>query len=353
MQLVYLSPVPWSSIAQRPHFFIKTALEHGFNSILWVEPTPSRLPQLKDLKATFLSQEPNSFEIPDGVKLLGLNVVPIEPFGYLYDRVNSVAIANALKKVSEFSEAEETVLVIGKPSRFALNVIECVHFSRKLFDVMDDFPMFYQGISAKSMGSVFRTLLRKVDFCLFSSKNLQYKYANLVKRHKLVLNACDKDFAYKCALVSVRTKTEKKIFGYIGSVADWFDWESVIKLANDYPKDSIVIIGPVYTNKIPKLPKNIEMKQAISHDLLPEVLASFDYGLIPFLKTDLTNSVDPVKYYEYVAAGVPVISTSFGEMSYRIDLGFVQSFNDFNKKNVTKPHAVVTWDQRFANIEML
>ena len=43
-------------------------------------------------------------------------------------------------------------------------------------------------------------------------------------------------------------------------------------------------------------------------------MAQFDVGLIPFLKNRLTDSVDPIKYHEYRALGLPVVSTSFGEM---------------------------------------
>ena len=46
-------------------------------------------------------------------------------------------------------------------------------------------------------------------------------------------------------------------------------------------------------------------------------MAEFHVGLIPFKKNALTASVDPIKYYEYRALGLPVISTDFGEMSLR------------------------------------
>jgi hypothetical protein len=45
-------------------------------------------------------------------------------------------------------------------------------------------------------------------------------------------------------------------------------------------------------------------------------MQSFSVGLIPFLQTRLTKSVDPIKYYEYRAMGLPVISSTFGEMRF-------------------------------------
>ncbi len=46
-------------------------------------------------------------------------------------------------------------------------------------------------------------------------------------------------------------------------------------------------------------------------------MARFSAGLIPFRNNSLTAGVDPIKYYEYRAAGLPVLSTSFGEMALR------------------------------------
>lgn len=46
-------------------------------------------------------------------------------------------------------------------------------------------------------------------------------------------------------------------------------------------------------------------------------MQEFDVGLIPFKKILLTESVDPIKYYEYRALGLPVLSTDFGEMALR------------------------------------
>jgi hypothetical protein len=58
-------------------------------------------------------------------------------------------------------------------------------------------------------------------------------------------------------------------------------------------------------------------------------------GLIPFKKTDLTASVDPIKYYEYRALGLPILSTRFGEMALRESqkgVFFVDKYSDLEKQ---------------------
>lgn len=354
MRLVYLSPVPWNSVAQRPHFFVKAALRSGFSSVMWVEPTPSRLPKLKDFRTKLFSIEADSFNKPEAVEILKLRCLPIEPFSTVYDLVNRKTILGALKRIQEYCLGdEETILVIGKPSRFALKAMPCANFRKIIFDVMDDFPQFFQGRSARRMEEAHRGIIQSADMCLFSSHNLQKKYSYLAKQSELVLNACDKEFLAKCQSLSHRRETKAsdiRIFGYVGSIAEWFDWVSIIKLAKDNPKDRVVIVGPNYSRNTPVLPENVELKKAVKHGELPKLLASFNFGLIPFIQNELTNSVDPVKYYEYVAAGLSIITTEFGEMKLRVVSGKAVSFSQFKKGITSDLDISVTWEERFNHI---
>ncbi|OEE68104.1 glycosyltransferase [Enterovibrio norvegicus FF-33] len=354
MHLVYISPVPWNSVAQRPHFFAKAALRSGFSSVLWVEPTPSRLPQLNDLQTKLFSVEADSFYKPEEIELLKLSCIPVEPLGKVYDFVNRKMVSDALRRIHDYSlGGADTVLVIGKPSRLSLKVMVGLKFRTVIFDVMDDFPQFFQGISARSMDKLNRIVIQSADKCFFSSHNLQAKYGSLAKQSELVLNACDDEFQSQCQSLAHERhlrSSSPRTFGYVGSIAEWFDWGSVISLAIDNPKDKVVIVGPNYAKSIPKLPSNIELRKAVQHSELPKLLASFDFGLIPFKINELTNSVDPVKYYEYVAAGLNVISTEFGEMRFRIDSGKAVSFNQFKEGLTPQQGGSITWDDRFYNV---
>ena len=347
MKLVYLSPVPWNSVAQRPHFFVKAALESGFTSVLWVEPTPSRLPLLKDFRTKLFSVEADSFEKPYQIEIEKPKCIPVEPFRLLYDLVNHKTLKNIQEKISDFSSCENAVLVIGKPSRFALRVLDSVLFCKTVFDVMDDFPHFFKGISAKSMEVLHRNVIKKVDICFFSSHNLQSKYRDIANSCELVLNACDKEFNFACKNFDKKKLTGSRVFGYVGSVAEWFDWSVVIKLAQDNPDDHIIIVGPNYSPCIPDLPNNIEIRKAVQHSEIPELLSSFNYALIPFKINGLTDSVDPVKYYEYIAAGLPVISTGFGEMKHRISQDKAVTFEQFQSGKVPISERPVFWMDRF------
>ncbi|EKF6711875.1 glycosyltransferase [Vibrio cholerae] len=353
MQMVYFSPVPWNSIAQRPHFFVKAALRGGFNSVLWVEPTPSRFPQLKDFRTKLFSVEADSFNKPKELETLKIRCIPIEPLGSIYDLVNYKTISGFLKSIQQYClDDKEAILVIGKPSRLALKIMSGVKFRKIIFDVMDDFPQFFHGISARSMEKVHRRVIQNADVCFFSSHNLQEKYGSLAKQSELVLNACDEEFLIECQSISHERSLKNRdcrIFGYVGSIADWFDWNSVIQLAKNNPRDKVIIVGPNYSKCIPELPENIELRKAVKHCDIPKLLFSFDFGLIPFKKNELTNSVDPVKYYEYLAADCTVVSSCFGEMSKRIENERVLTFSNYINKEYI-PEEPVTWEMRFNKI---
>jgi hypothetical protein len=106
------------------------------------------------------------------------------------------------------------------------------------------------------------------------------------------------------------------VVGYVGTIAHWFDWELVILLAKLHPKMKFRLIGPMYVRS-PVLPHNICLEPPLPHTEALQVMAQFDVGLIPFKRTQLTSSVDPIKYYEYRALGLPVVSSAFGEMALR------------------------------------
>jgi hypothetical protein len=351
MILVYLSPVRWDSIAQRPHFFAKTALEQGFDQVLWIEPTASRLPELRDLRTKLRSIEASSFDKPERVRIIPTKLIPLEPLGKIYDLLNAAAVSKVINSIKQELQGQPAVFAAGKPSRLGLQVLESIDFELTVFDVMDDYEHFFKGLSAKNIATNLKKMMAKVDVCCFSSHGLLEKYGLMAKEKLLILNACDRGFYQTCKGISkVSSTSETLTYGYVGSIAAWFDWAGVIKLANDNPDAKVLLVGPNYSTLPVNLPQNIEIRPAVVHKDIPALMSSFDYGLIPFQVNSLTECVDPVKYYEYSACGVKVISTHFGEMKYRLENNNVYSFDDYKTASVREPEKIVTWDERFLEL---
>jgi hypothetical protein len=170
-----------------------------------------------------------------------------------------------------------------------------------------------------------KNVLRSVQSVFVSSSGLMEKTSKTVTNCKLVLNAFCPDS------VPFKTSVEEKapfVFGYVGSMGDWFDWAVVKRLAGEIGNNKVHLIGPLLKSPPQNLPANIEIFPACSHDKLFEYLKTFNVGLIPFKKNSLTRCVDPIKFYEYYAIGLPVLTTDFGEMSLRKGLPGIYFIED-------------------------
>lgn len=314
MRLVYLSPLPWSSFAQRPHRFVEWFHMRTGGSVLWVDPYPTRLPRWEDLKSTSVNKGPVGGKAPGWLTVLHPRALPIEPLpasGVL----NKWLWRDVLVAVSVFASHSDCLIGIGKPSELALQVLKGSPKAPSFFDVMDDFPAFYSGLSKHSMLKRERDLAKRVVRILVSSSRLLERYRSHGDKVCLVCNASSTD-----RLPEEKTsghRGAKPILGYVGTIGHWFDWPLVLAMARKNPDVIIQIIGPVYVSPAAQLPHNIELSPACSHEDAILAMTKFSAGLIPFKQNELTESVDPIKYYEYRSLGLPVLTTRFGEMIYR------------------------------------
>lgn len=105
---------------------------------------------------------------------------------------------------------------------------------------------------------------------------------------------------------------------YVGSIAKWFDAQLVSEAASRLPNVNFVIIGPG-SEKLEKLKSlsNIHLLGARPYSEIPAYLTHATVGLIPFGGARLGKFIDdinPLKLYEYMCAGLPVVSTSFEQI---------------------------------------
>ena len=112
---------------------------------------------------------------------------------------------------------------------------------------------------------------------------------------------------------------EAPALGYVGSIHAWFDVPLVAALARALPGAKVVLVGPAH----PATAREIERAAADVPNLhwigprpyseIPAIVRAFRVGLIPFRRTPLTEAVNPVKLYEYAAAGIPSVTTRFSD----------------------------------------
>ena len=315
MNLIYLSPVPWNSFKQRPHRFVEWF--HGVTggNVLWIDPYPTRFLSVRDLLASRKAETAGCHEYPAWLTVKSVSSIPIEPLGFV-SRLNHLLWQDIFSMVDKILASGDVILAIGKPSKLAIVLLQKYQFRMSIYDAMDDFPAFYGGLSRHSFSATERKIAQVVSKMVVSSTTLHDKWS----LHRPVILAKNASaIAGDPACPMVGRNGSVPVLGYVGTVASWFDWPMLINLAKGNPQAIIRIIGPQHTTPPLHLPSNIKLLPGCYNGDAIAAMREFSVGLIPFKRNRLTASVDPIKYYEYRALGLPVISSYFGEMLRRTD----------------------------------
>jgi glycosyltransferase involved in cell wall biosynthesis len=122
---------------------------------------------------------------------------------------------------------------------------------------------------------------------------------------------------------------KKPIAGYYGLLAPWVDYELIVRCAKEYPHVSFVIMGKAATDisMLSQRP-NIKCLDHVPYEDLPRYAELFDVGLIPRRINRLTVAMNPLKLLEYLALGMPVVSTNLPEVKKFGELVFVAEDGD-------------------------
>ncbi len=104
------------------------------------------------------------------------------------------------------------------------------------------------------------------------------------------------------------------MFGFFGLLHFWIDTELLAYVAKRRPEYSFVLIGDckIDVSALKRL-RNVYFLGRKPNEELPAYCAAFDAGLLPFTKAPMTKNVNPIKMYEYLAAGLPAVSTPLPE----------------------------------------
>jgi hypothetical protein len=315
MKLTYFSPVPWDSYEQRPHYFVRDFLRGGGESVTWINPYPSRLPNWRDLARQDLRDPPLILPKPPALRVLSPGSLPIDPLPGGAAINETLFWRRLLDDLRRGDSGGSTIVGIGRPTELALAALRTLAATWSFYDAMDDFPEFYSGQSRAATARVESAIAKEVSRIFVSSARLAEKFAGAGPPVTFVPNGFDMSL-----LPAVREKdTGAARVGFVGCVGSWFDWEVTARLASAINPVPVTLVGPIASPPPGGLPSNIEFHPPCPQPDAVKWLASFSAGLIPFLRNTLTASVDPIKYYQYRGAGLPVLTTRFGEMAARGD----------------------------------
>lgn len=139
------------------------------------------------------------------------------------------------------------------------------------------------------------------------------------------------------------------IIGYAGVIQHRIDMKLIQRLAEKNPNKSFVFVGVVWPDvdqsKLRKLP-NVYFLGQKPYDELPKYLAHFHVGIIPHKVDPFTKSMNPLKLYEYLACGLPVVSTPVAGLEMFSGLVRIASDDEYFSQQIDEALAADSQEQR-------
>jgi GT2 family glycosyltransferase/glycosyltransferase involved in cell wall biosynthesis len=186
---------------------------------------------------------------------------------------------------------------------------------RVIYDCMDDWDGFpgFGRLAAQAEGR----LVDKCNLLVVTANRLSEKWHKYGRPTVIARNAVDFDFYQeRCQPNNMLAAIPHPIIGYFGAIADWFDLDLMIEVARRRPDYTFVLLGGVFEVDVTELRglPNVQVLGQQPYETMPQYLYHFDACIIPFKINSTTQATDPVKVYEYLSCGKPVVSVDLPEL---------------------------------------
>ena len=336
MNICFIPWIDWDSyLYSRPHQLVKEALRRSHH-VLYLNPNirpvfregnleiwhPLSSPFFGLLRKTLRGELFRRRSLPVEKRLTPMRRLIYRPYEnnspcafiskFFIDRITR-------RKLREFHRpADRNIIIFQQPSP---SVFE-IPYLKKLrygivYDMIDDWSHYKDAPTYFSQTEPY--LLKSADIVTATAKTLFQKAVQYNKNTYLCPNGAD--IAH---FSEARENGEKPgdlpprgpRIGFFGIMREWFDTELVAFSAYHRPNYEFCLIGGYSKDILGNLGKmsNIHFLGEKPYRQLPEYLQHFDVAIIPFRVNDLIRSTNPIKVYEYLAGGKPVVATDIPEI---------------------------------------
>ncbi len=216
-----------------------------------------------------------------------------------------VADFDARRHLSRVSQPE--LCLVALPAGPAVEVATVLSAGgyRMVYDLIDDWSDPALGAEWYSPERE-QKLVAEADSLIGSAPDLVARLERWGRPARLIANAVNRDIFGVDPGDRPHDMPEGQVIGYHGSLyGNWFDWVALEAVAVAHPRATVVVIGDI-PRELPRLPANVMFLGLKAQIDLPAYVGRFSVGLIPFVVSDTTHAVSPLKVFEYLAMGVRV-----------------------------------------------
>jgi glycosyltransferase involved in cell wall biosynthesis len=209
---------------------------------------------------------------------------------------------------------------------FMLDATKSIGASKLIYHCVDDLGAI-PGIDRRSLETAERQLLDRADVTFTTSRALQERCSAIAGcRSHYFGNVADvSHFGRARARQRIPPELEsipRPRLGYIGVLSDFkIDFDLLARIADDQPNWHLVLIGDEREGQADRRlaqlagRKNVHLLGRRPYKDLPCYMAGFDVALLPQLVNNYTRAMFPLKFFEYLAAGLPIVSTELEAIS--------------------------------------
>ena len=305
--VVMLANIDWSARWQRPQQLAVQFARNG-HRVFYVVAHPNTTDEP--------SRKYDALRVADDIHEIRL------PRSCFFDRYKTAAAGQALSHIvagidelaDDFDIADAIVhvhLASWTPVALALRD---KWLWKVIYDCMDEWDGF-PNIGAEVLTAE-QELVRAADGVTVTGPLLMRKWGPHARRCEVVRNGVDYRFFQDHCQPNERFAFSRPVIGYYGAIAEWLDLDLLAEVAARNPQWQFVLAGDVFVTDLRGLDRlpNVKLLGLRPHNEMPELLWHFDVCLIPFKLNAMTHAVDPVKLYEYLSGGKPVVSVPLDEV---------------------------------------
>ncbi len=221
-------------------------------------------------------------------------------------------------------------------------VFEIFPEAGRIYHCYDEYTCSADGRFYPQRWAAERRVIENVDITFITSDSLRKRREDVAQRLAVIPNGIPEYFfAHPTSEPDEIDAIPQPRIGYVGNIFSLLDYELLTELCRRRPEWQFVFVGPIERESHVHALRECENAHFLGrrpHERLPAVLQRFDIALMPFVVNDFTRPLVPLKLFEYMAAGVPIVSTALPNLvpfADRIRLvenrpdTFIQAIDDY------------------------